>query len=251
MSLLLSFVIIAPDTDLYSDFSEPFFFNPEDDVEFSFYTGPLADDIVLVDDQLNRFQDDDVSEEEPDYSFSFSIPEDAVAAPDQIAAWQDNDIADEEQDYSFSLALQDDVAVVADQIWQAFDDADDEAPTDDYVFALAPLSADFVAQLSPQYQNFDDYLEPDADAIEYSFTLAPLNADNVVTVSPIYGPGGGSYNFLNRRKPKREEDDPELEVVVLGKPGHETITGLVAPVDAAKERRRRIQLADDEWLMLN
>lgn len=94
--------------------------------------------------------------------------------------------------------------------------------------------------------------------------------------------GAGNYNFLNRRKSKREDEDEKDEIVLretrtvvkIGKAPHETITGLVIPkaktvrakgrnrlqeiekanFDAAKaksDRLRAIQLADDEWLLLN
>ena len=97
---------------------------------------------------------------------------------------------------------------------------------------------------------------------------------------PLVVIGGGSYNFLNPRKRKREDDELEqdvsreaLEIVKIGKAPNEVITGIVIPrpaqlisrpaqldalskasFDAAKaksDRLRQIQLADDEWLLLN
>ena len=91
---------------------------------------------------------------------------------------------------------------------------------------------------------------------------------------------GGGYDFLNNRKRKHDDEEAEqdvsreaLEIVKIGKAPNEIITGLVIPkpgitrsrpaqldalskssFDAAKaksDRLRQIQLADDEWLLLN
>ena len=95
----------------------------------------------------------------------------------------------------------------------------------------------------------------------------------------IISGGAGNYNFLNRRKYKEDEveDSPKpatLEIVKIGKAPHETITGLVIPkskalratgrdrlqeieksrFDAKQARAdhlRAIQLADDDWMLLN
>jgi len=105
-----------------------------------------------------------------------------------------------------------------------------------------------------------------------------------VIIPPVQGVisgGAGNYNFLNRRKRKEEDDEsetlvsrPSVEIVKIGKAPNATITGLVIPkgkevratgrnrlqeiekskFDTQKSRLdylRAIQLADDDWMLLN
>jgi hypothetical protein len=102
-------------------------------------------------------------------------------------------------------------------------------------------------------------------------STATISQPQTVTIS-----GGGSYTWAKNRLFKRpdEEDQPEkipLEIVKIGKADSQIITGLVVPKAKPKQTRpavleklaaaefnaarlrgeqlKRLQMADDEWLM--
>jgi hypothetical protein len=207
-----------------------------DDTDHSFVAGPLSDDFVAPDEKVYGLQaDDDQPTDETDYSFTFTLLDDAQVYGLGLEA----DVTPtDEIEYDFSLSLQDDFVVVADE---------------------------------PPYQHFDDY-DDAFEGDEYSFYLGNVS-DYEAAVESLFGGGGWSRKGMFRLD-KPEQEQPEktpLEVVKIGKADKEIITGLVVPkirtkqtrpevlerlaasqFNAAKirgERLRRLQMADDEWLM--
>lgn len=181
----------------------------DDGIDYDFSLA-LQDDVV---DKVGQTFDDDATVDEIDYDFSFSLLEDAqnyavlledaaeaeefdydfnapliedsISADTQtiLQSFEDIDTVDE-TDYDFNLAPQD--LLVLDQVVaQALEDGTDDDADYDYSQVLAPLSANFVANVELQYQSFDDYADNENDDVyDYSFylgTVGPNGAGRKVT----------------------------------------------------------------------
>jgi hypothetical protein len=83
--------------------------------------------------------------------------------------------------------------------------------------------------------------------------LTGASASGAAPVTPPASATGWSRKIFKQKRQEAKTADEtakpaKRDVIVLGKGAKEIITGLVAK---EKDRLRKMQLADDEWLMLN
>lgn len=86
--------------------------------------------------------------------------------------------------------------------------------------------------------------------------LTGASASGAAPVTPPTSATPGSYNFHYPRKKRKIEEKPvRLDIITLGTGAKEIITGLVSKARdrtaTEKDRIRKLQLADDEWLLMN
>jgi len=161
---------------IQSSLDEDWQLSSEDD-DFSYYSGPLSDDAIVVLDLIANQQEDIDQTDDAEYDFSYWQQDDVVAATDLVANWTDDDIFIEDAEYDFTFSLLEDSQVYTAQF-------DDDELQDEADYSFAYWQQDDVSVTADQLQNGIDDEQP-IDEADYDFSFSLIEDAQIYAASFI------------------------------------------------------------------